>query len=98
VILHFALGVDRYAIEHLDHRSDLHDEACFFEHFARAGLFEGLTRLDNTAWKVPLPRERLVRALHQDNAPVDEDDRADAKDGAVGIAASNRHWALGFGL
>lgn len=67
--------------------ADRDHESGLFEYFSRAGFFQRLPELDPAARQVPLPSERFVRALHQDNAAVDEHDGADAEHRPVRICA-----------
>jgi len=83
--------VEQNAIEHLDHRADVHHQPGFLQHFPRAGLFERLAELHAAAWEIPRAFERLVGALHEHDPAVDENHRPDADDRTIRIAPVSRH-------
>ena len=88
MILHGPRLVIHDAIEDLDHRTDLDDQAGLFQHLARARRFERLAQLDPAAGKIPLALQRLVVASHQHDLAVDEHDGPDAHDRPLRIRAA----------
>jgi hypothetical protein len=59
------------------------------EHFARAGVLQGLAGFDDTSRERPIAFERLAAALDQENFVALQDERSNAQEGTIGILAAN---------
>jgi hypothetical protein len=90
VILGAAVAVGDDALEQLEDIQRLDLEPGLLADLAARGVFEQLAGFDNAPWKRPLAFERLAAALDQQDAlGVIEDQRTDAEEGAIRVAAAN---------
>jgi len=72
-------------VEHVDHGSNLDDQAGFFENFSRDRRLERLAELHAAAGQTPFAFERFMRAPgQQDVAVTVEHDGADADNRSIG--------------
>jgi hypothetical protein len=86
VIFDAAFRVRHDALEDLEQVEHFDFEPGLFANFAAGSLFEALAGFDAASGQRPVTSERRVAALYQKDAPVLDDQRADAQNGTRGIA------------
>jgi hypothetical protein len=75
------------AVEHFNDGTDFDGESCFLGHLARHARLERLAGFDRAARNAPLSGQRIEPALHQHDAALVHDDRANANVRTIGIRA-----------
>jgi hypothetical protein len=89
VITYAAIRILSNTIEHLDDRTDSDRKARFFEHLARDGIVQRFSDLHGPPGQTPFALQRLIRAAHQQNPVVLDDDRSNPDDWPIGKDPQN---------
>jgi hypothetical protein len=86
VIPHAVIGIEQDAVEHVEHRAHVDDEAGLLEHLTGDPGRERLPQLQRPTRQAPLPRQRLESSLDEEDLPLLQDDGPHPDDRPLGVA------------